>query len=676
MIVLGQFLRLPGPVTDPVPVFLILTAVLLVAPLLFEKLRLPGIIGLLVAGVVVGPKGVGLLERDSTIVLLGTVGLLFLMFMAGLETSLDDLRARMKDSLVFGAATFLLPMGLGTVAMLAVGYGVLSSVLLASCFASHTLLALPLLFRLGIVRSRASLATLGATLITNILALLVLGIVVRAHAGRLDLLFWLSLLPTLALFTSAIVLGIPVLGRWFFRTFGHDEGAEFTFVLVTLLVASYSADLLEIEPIIGAFLAGTAITGLIPAMSPLMSRIQFIGNTLFIPFFLLSVGMLVDPSRLTQPRTLVVSAAMVGAVMGTKFLAAWLAGKVLGLERDSRMVMFGLSVAQAASTLAAATVGFEVGLLDETSMNGIIAMIMVTCLVSPWVTARWGERVHSEPPTSGPAAAAPAGRGPDRVLVPVANPETEKELLELAILLAGRAGGALLPMNVAVDRGERVPLHALETQRKLLSRAVEVANAAAVQVEPIPRLASSVERGVLHAAFERRATLILCGWRGYSSVHDNFFGGILERLVRGSWLPVLVGRLSRPVRSVSRVLLLWSADLPLGALEPALSRASAVASGLKARLVLLAREPLTLPAWFSGEVQVEPHDLLDAVSRLVGEADLLILPICGPLRPFAGGLLGAGAEELARSRPELDLVILYLPDPEHADVRFPVPVQS
>lgn len=244
------------PINDPVAVFLLILAIMLVAPLLFEKLNLPGIVGLILAGVVVGPEGLGLLERDENIILLGTVGLLFLMFMAGLETSLDDFKDNGDKAVVFGLATFIAPMILGTAAMMALGYGFLAAVLVASCFASHTLLALPVLNKLGIMRVPAVNITLGATLITNVVALLVLAVVVKADGGNLTLGFWLFLIPALTIYTFATLWGIPRIGRWFFRQFGHDESAEFIFVLAALFVVSYIASLIEVEPIIGAFLAG------------------------------------------------------------------------------------------------------------------------------------------------------------------------------------------------------------------------------------------------------------------------------------------------------------------------------------------------------------------------------------------------------------------------------------
>lgn len=262
-----------SPITNPVAVFLIIMAIMLIAPLLFERFKLPGIVGLILAGVIVGPHGFNLLQRDSTIVLLGTVGLLFLMFMAGLETSLDDLKLNAKNAIGFGLATFAVPMVLGTGAMLLLGYNFLASILVASCFASHTLLALPVVTKQGIMRSQTVTLTLGGTLITNVLALLVLAIVVKAHQGSLTLSFWLFLIPSLAIYTLATLWGVPQIGRWFFRRFGHDEGAEFTFVIAALFGVSYAAQLIEIEPIIGAFLAGISITQLIPQLSPLMNRI-------------------------------------------------------------------------------------------------------------------------------------------------------------------------------------------------------------------------------------------------------------------------------------------------------------------------------------------------------------------------------------------------------------------
>lgn len=660
-----------GPITDPVPVFLIIMAIMLVAPLLFERFKLPGIVGLILAGVLVGPHGLGILERDSTFILLGTVGLLFLMFMAGLETSLDDLKYNADKAVIFGLATFAVPMVLGTAAMMAIGYSFLAAVLVASCFASHTLLALPVITKLGIMRSQAVTATLGATLITNVLALLVLAVVVKAHQGNLTLSFWLFLIPSLIIYTFATLWGVPRVGRWFFKRFGHDEGAEFTFVLATLFVVSYLAELIEIEPIIGAFLAGIAITQLIPQLSPLMNRIQFIGNTLFVPFFLISVGMLINPAILIQdPRSLLIAGVMIVAEVVSKFVAAWGPGKLFGLQFPSVMVMFGLSVAQAASTLAAITVAYEIKLVDQITVNGIIAMILVTCIASPWVTARWGEGVK-------PEAGNTEGRDREkrllgeRVLVPVANPSTEDNLLNLALILAKAAEGTLLPLHVLPARGRPVTPEARTQQNQRLATAETIAHAAVTEVEPIGRIDLSIDQGIVHAAEERNASLIICGWKGYSTYRDNFFGGVIDNVVRRVAVPVLIARFSQPIESTSRVLLVVAdAEIASATFEQTAVLAQTIAAELKASLQILqsvvgsGRSRLDLEAvGLSADTPVTQlrGKVANKVSQLLLPDDLLVLT--AGTHPQLLGLpaIGIEPEAIARSHPETSVMVIHFP---------------
>jgi Kef-type K+ transport system membrane component KefB/nucleotide-binding universal stress UspA family protein len=585
---LGQLFQ--EPITDPVAIFLTILAIMLVAPLLVERLRLPGIIGLILAGVLVGPHGLGILERDSTIVLLGTVGLLFLMFLGGLETSLDDLKRNADKPVIFGLATFVVPMALGTGVMIALGYSLLASVLVASCFASHTLVALPVLNKLGIMRHPASTATLGATLITNVLALLVLAVVVKADQGDLTLGFWLFLIPALTIYTVAVLWGVPKLGRWFFKKFGHDEGAEFTFVLAALFVASYLAGLIEIEPIVGAFLAGVAITQIIPRLSPLMNRVQFIGNTLFVPFFLISVGMLVDPMILIrQPQSIILVSIIVLTELASKFLAAWGPARWFKWAFPSTMVMFGLSMAQAASTLAAITIAFDIGLVDEVVVNAIIVMILVSCVLSPWVVARWGAQTTTQP-TEGEAAplatqdtAVPAlGQ---RILIPVANPSTEDNLLQLAIILTKRVNGTLLPLHVLPDRNQPIAEVDMVRQRRLLDTAETIAHAATIPVEVIGRIDDSIAWGVLRSIQERNADLLICGWKGYSTYQENFFGSVIDTIVRSATIPVLISRFPQPLENTQQVVLaITGRQATLGQIKTALAIAISLAEELKAPL--------------------------------------------------------------------------------------------
>lgn len=675
---LGSFLAslLPaGPITDPVAVFLVIMAIMLVAPLLFERFRLPGIVGLILAGVIVGPHGFGILERDTTIVLLGTVGLLFLMFMAGLETSLDDLKDNANKAIVFGLATFGIPMALGTVAMLSLGYSLLSAILVASCFASHTLLALPIVSKLGIMRSRSVTIALGGTLITNVLALLVLAIVVKAHQGNLTLNFWLFLIPSLSLYTLATLWGVPKIGRWFFRRFGHDESAEFTFVVATLFIVSYLAKVIEIEPIIGAFLAGIAITQLIPQLSPLMNRIQFIGNTLFVPFFLISVGMLVNPLILLQePRSLLISAVMVGVALVAKFLPAWGSGKLFGFDFANIMVIFGLSVAQAASTLAAITVAYKIQLVDQLTVNGTIAMILVTCIASPWVTDRWGRSLK---PEQLPVAPASSEKGLQktlpqyRILIPVANPNTEDNLLQLALILAKTSGGTLLPLHVLSDREGTISAEAKMEQERLLVAAETIAHAAVTDVEPIGRIDDAIDKGILRTVQERNANLVICGWKGYSTYRDNFFGSVIDTVIQRISVPMLIARFTHPIAATQRVFVVISEDSLLEAnFQPMLSLTQTLALELKATFQILQTRPNSRAERSSlkrsGLNETLPvtsvkGNLVKYIAQTLKPNDLLIFVFNTPPERFRVPALSFVPEAISRQHPHIALMIAYFP---------------
>ncbi len=669
---------LPKPITDPVAIFLVMITLLLITPLVFERLRLPGIVGLILAGVVIGPHGLGILSRDKSIVLLGTVGLLFLMFMAGLETSLDDLKHNAKKALLFGMATFTVPMLLGTIAMLSLGYSLLAAILVASCFASHTLLALPIVSKYGIMRTPAVTITLGGTLIANILSLLVLAIVVKAHQGNLTLSFWLFLIPSLSLYTFITLWGVPQIGRWFFRQFGHDEAAEFTFVLATLFVVSYAAKLIQVEPIIGAFLAGISITPLIPQLSPLMNRIQFIGNTLFVPFFLVSVGMLVNPLVLIQDvRSLLISAVMIGVAIIAKFLPAWGCGKWFRLRLPNTMVMFGLSVAQAASTLAAITVAYNIKLVDQLTVNGTIAMILVTCLISPWVTDHWGKQVQQVPDARSTqqfaANSANQTVTPYRILVPVANPSTEDSLLNLALILAKTTNGTLLPLHILTDRNQPITAEAKARQDALLSTAEAIAHAAIARVEPIRRVDDAIDKGILRVAYERDANLIICGWKGYSAYRENFFGSVLDSIVKRVHIPVLIARFTQPIQTIDRIVLAISgAEERTQVLQQTIRLTHTLATELKATLQVVQFAVHTHPATQTLLADLLPTTPIQQLSgrfvpkllSLIKRNDLVILNT--GVRTSVSGIssLGNYPETIARQNPQVSMIIMHIPDGE------------
>ena len=357
-------------------------------------------------------------------------------------------------------------------------------------------------------------------------------------------------------------------------------------------MASYLASLIEIEPIVGAFLAGVAITQIIPRLSPLMNRVQFIGNTLFVPIFLISVGMLVDPFILIQqPESLLLVAIIVLTELVSKFLAAWGSARWFKWRFPSTMVMFGLSMAQAASTLAAITIAFKIGLVDDVVVNAIIVMILVSCVLSPWVVARWGPRLQSQPHTDGLVRGPGTEEGVSlgqRILVPVANPSTEDNLLQLAIILTKRVQGTLLPIHVLPDRNQPITDAAKMQQRRLLETAETIAHGATIPVEAIGRIDDSVDWGILRTCQERDADLLICGWKGYSNYQENFFGSVLDNIVRSSKIPVLISRFPQPIQNTKMVLFAMTGQPEnLGQVKSTLRIAKAIAEELKASLEVL-----------------------------------------------------------------------------------------
>ena len=285
------------PLADPVLKFLLILLIILAAPLLLNKLRVPHLLGLIIAGAIIGPNGFNLVLRDSSIILSGTAGLLYIMFLAGLEIDMGDFKKNSGKSLVFGMYTFLIPMILGTVVGLwMLDFSMETSVLLASMFASHTLIAYPIISKLGISKNNAVSITVGGTMITDTLALLVLTIIVGMATGNADNAFWIRLGVSIVIFALIVLLVFPFIGRWFFKRV-HDNISQYIFVLSMVFFGAFLAQLAGMEAIIGSFLAGLALNRLIPQSSPLMNRVEFVGNAIFIPFFLLSVGMLYRSRR-------------------------------------------------------------------------------------------------------------------------------------------------------------------------------------------------------------------------------------------------------------------------------------------------------------------------------------------------------------------------------------------
>ena len=552
------FLNVQFPLEDPVQVFTVILLIILFGPLL-SRLRIPGVVGLILAGTLVGPHGLHVLEQTET-TLFGTVGLLYIMFIAGLEIDLADFRRNRKRSLMFGAITFSIPLVIGTiVSYYFLEYPLRSSFLLASMFATHTLISYPIASRLGIIRNEAVTITVGGTMITDTAALLILVMITASVSGELNVLFWGRMLVSIGLFTTTVLWGFPIVGRWFFRHAEQDGVVQYIFVLTMVFIAAFLAELAGLEPIIGAFLAGLALNRLVPHTSALMSRIEFIGNALFIPFFLIKVGMLVDPAVIFEgPEALLVAGTLTVVALSSKWFAAFLAQRIFGFSTPQRNVIFGLSSAHAAATIAIILIAYNLKLLDANVLNGTVLLILITCLVSSFVTDRAGRQLAIT--MQRPSVSA---EQPERILVPVANPANMERLIDLAVMLKSEPETPIYPLSVVVDDGEAQENVLLN--QSSFEQVEKYAIAANQSINTISRVDTNASSGVVRAAKELGATRIVMGWNGKLTPKERFFGSVLDHVLEHAEPMVLVTKLIHPLNAFARTTVV---TLPNAEAEP------------------------------------------------------------------------------------------------------------
>lgn len=538
------------PLQDPVQVFSVILLIILLAPLLLNRFRIPGILGLILAGTLVGPYGLNILQISET-TLFGTVGLLYIMFLAGLEIDLNDFRKNRHKSLIFGAITFLIPLITGSLASYYIlDYPFRSSLLLASMFATHTLIAYPLASRLGITRNEAVTVTVGGTIITDTLALLILAVITGSVKGELNYEFWIRMVISLALFAWIVLWVFPKISRWFFRNAEKEGVVQYIFVLAVVFAAAFLAEVAGLEPIIGAFLAGLALNRLIPHTSPLMNRIEFVGNALFIPFFLIGVGMLVNLKVLFEgPEALIVAITLTTVALLSKWLAAFLTQQVLGFSLLQRNVIFGLSSSHAAATIAIILIAFNLELLDENVLNGTILLILVTCLVSSFVTDRAGRKLAIHDSDQIPQLP----ESHEKILVPVANPASLEQLIDLAAMIKKPGSEApIYPLSVILD--DKAAKNNVLINQKMFQDAVKYASASNHSLQPISRVDLNASSGIIRAMKELPATKVVMGWNGKVTAKERFFGSVLDNVVENTESMTLVTKLLYPVNTFRKMI--------------------------------------------------------------------------------------------------------------------------
>lgn len=535
------------PVADPTWIFLGVLCIVLFAPLIFNKLKMPHIIGMILAGLLIGPKGLNILERDDSFELFGEVGLYYIMFLASLEINMQEMKQAKGGALLMGLAVFIIPIALGMISnVFILEYSLIASLLLASMYASYTLISYPIVARYGLSRLRCVNFVVGGTIITDTLTLFVLAVVAGTFTGEASVWFVLWMLVKLLAIVAVIIFVFPRVARYFFRTY-NDSVIQYIFVMALLFLGAGMMEIAGMEGILGAFITGLVLNRLIPHSSPLMRRIDFVGNAIFIPYFLIGVGMMIDVSVLFNGGgSLVVAVVMVVTALTGKWLASFLVAKVYRMSRGEQYLMFGLSTSQAAATLAAAIVGHKVGLLDEDVLNGTILLILVTCIVSSIVSDRASRRLV----VSSNLLARPVAHNSKKTLLALANPAAVDKLMDLALLV--RKENSQIPLSaITVVLDEDKQLHKSATA--VLDLAANIAASVNVPLLTKMRLTTNLAHGIIHEVKENDYRELILGFHKKETANDSFLGSVLPEVLNALDCQVVMARMNIPLNTVRTI---------------------------------------------------------------------------------------------------------------------------
>jgi Kef-type K+ transport system membrane component KefB len=548
------------PVKNPVLILALTLLIILFAPLVLKRFRIPGIIGLIIAGVIIGPNTLHIIEKSTSFELFSKTGLLYIMFLAGLEIDMQEYKRNRSKSVVFGAFTFFIPITIGYLVCIYVfGFSMWPALLLASMFSTHTLLSYPIVSNMGIVKNRAVQISFGGTIITDSAVLILLGVITNVVGGEINSMFWIRLIVSLALLCFSVLYLLPKVSRWFFRNIEGQGSSQYIYVLAVVFIAGFFSELAGVEPIIGAFLAGLALNRVIPHNSVLMNRIVFIGNTLFIPFFLISAGMLVDFSVFLKGTDALIFAGILSLVaLVTKWLAAQATGAIYKYTKHEKRVMFGLSASHAAATLAVIKVGYDIGLFDQNVINGTIILILVTCMVSSFVTERAARKIAmTEKETSKKII-----DRTERILIPVSNPENIARLIDLALIIKdNRSHEPIYPLSIVeenMDADERINI-----VKKVIDGVVEQISSGDKKVHVLKKVDLSIVDGIARTAKAYSISDILISWKAQQGSGNILFGSIADNLLVKTKQSIIISKIIQPLNTYNRIIVLLAPNSEL-----------------------------------------------------------------------------------------------------------------
>ncbi len=544
------------PLGNPVLIFSLILFIILLSPILLKKLNIPGIIGLIIAGVVIGPDGFNVLEKNSAVELFSTIGLLYIMFIAGLELDMNDFKSNRNKSLLFGFFTFIIPLILGLpVCYYLLGYDFNASFLTASMFATHTLVAYPIVSKLGVSKNQAVAITVGGTILTDTAVLIILAVIMGNSQGDLNSEFWIRLIVSLAIFSAIMFFVIPRIAKWFFRKLESEKHSHYIFVLAVVFFAAFLAEIAGVEPIIGAFVAGLALNKLIPHSSALMNRIEFIGNSLFIPFFLISVGMLVDVSViLSGPTALIVAGTLTITALFGKWFAALFTQITFKYSKTQRQLIFGLSSAHAAATLAVVLVGYKAEILDENILNGTIILILITCIVASFATEKAAKKIVIESEDDPAGLSKSNGVYNEHILLPIATVSSMEKLLEFAIFIKEKKSANPVSILSVVSNNNEAEINILKARAKL-EEFVKQASASETKVNIITTIDHNAASGIARISREIMANIIILGWPQRSGIIDKLIGEKVENILTNSDKTTFICHLENPLILHKRIVI-------------------------------------------------------------------------------------------------------------------------
>lgn len=535
-----------APLTNPVLIFSLILFIILLSPILLRPIKVPGIIGLIISGMIVGPHGLNWLENNSAVNLFSTIGLLYIMFMAGLELDMNEFKKSRNKSLVFGFLTFIIPISIGfPVCYYLLDYSFLSSLLIASMFATHTLVSYPIVSRYGISKDEAVAITVGGTILTDTAVLIILAVITGSAQGNINQEFWVTLGVSFLVFLLIMFGVIPRIAKWFFTKIQSEKTGHYIFVLTVVFFAAFLAEIAGLEPIIGAFVAGLALNKLIPHSSALMNRIEFIGNAIFIPFFLISVGMIVDISVLMKgPAALIIAGTLSVVAVSGKFFAATATQWIFKYSGTQRNLIFGLSNAHAAATLAVIMVGYNYGVIDENVLNGTIVLILVTCIIASIITENASKKYVMNVDKA-EVDYEQIEEKEEQLLIPIANFSIMEPILDFAALIKSKKSP--YPVNIlsVVPNNAQAEKNVKDAQQKLDSMA-KYASGAEMEVEMLTKVDFNIANGISDVSQETLADCIIMGWPSATSFLDKIIGEKAESILNRTDVNLFMCRLDKP----------------------------------------------------------------------------------------------------------------------------------